>query len=106
MSAAREQLARDLAAVLADPHGPAEEVTIGSVVVRTILSRPELDRSAAPGAGSEGLLVERSVLYLLPDELGSVPVPGQELVVDGVRWLVLSSPPGLVLRVELMRYLT
>lgn len=89
----------DLAAILADPDGPAEEVTIGAVSLRCVRDLPAL----VP-ADSEGLLVERQTLTLLASDLGFQPVTGQELTVDGARWLVESCPPGDVLDLNLMRY--
>lgn len=101
MPTAREQLLLDLAAILADPYGPAEQVLIGSATPRAVRDLPAL----VPG-DAEGLLVERQTLYLLRADLGFAPVTGQELLVDGARWMVELCPPGDVIELHLMRYRT
>lgn len=101
MATIRQQLLLDLGAVLADPNGPAEQAVIGSVPLRVIRDLPAL----LP-ADPEGLLVERQDLYLLRSALGFQPTTGQELVVDGARWMVESCPPGEVVELHLMRYRT
>jgi hypothetical protein len=101
MPTAREQLLLDLAAILADPNGPAEQVSIGSLTLRAVRDLPAL----VPG-DAEGLLVERQTLYLLAANLGFQPVSGQELAIDGGRWEVESCPPGPVVELHLMRYRT
>jgi len=101
MATIHQQHLADVAAILADPNGPAEDVTIGTVTLRVIRDLPALLPAAA-----EGLLVERQVLYLLRADLGFSPVPGQELLVDGSRWMVETCPPGEVTVLNLMRYRT
>ena len=101
MATIHQQHLADFAAILAEPNGPAEEVTIGTLSLRAIRDLPAL----VP-ADTEGLLVERQVLHLLRSDLGFGPVTGQELVVDGARWTVELCPPGEVLELHLMRYRT
>lgn len=96
-----QQHLADLAFVIASPNGPAVEVTIGSATLRAIRDLPAL----LP-ADPEGLLAERQTLYLLRSDLGFGPVTGQELVVDGARWMVELCPPGDVVELHLLRYRT
>lgn len=101
MASVHEQLLLDFAAILADPTGPAGPVTIGAATLRAIRDLPAL----VP-ADPEGLLAERQTLYLLRVDLGFSPVTGQELLVDGARWLVEFCPPGDVVELHLVRYRT
>ena len=101
MATIRQQQLLDFAAVLADPNGPVETVTIGTAPLSVIRDLPAL----VP-ADEEGLLVERQTLYLLRADLGFTPVSNQELVVDGARWRVEFCPPGDLLELRLMRYRT
>jgi hypothetical protein len=101
MPAIHEQQLADLAFVLADPNGPAVAVVIAGRPLKAIRDIPAL----VP-AESEGLQVERQTLYLLRSVLGFAPATGQELLVDGERWLVESCPPGDVVVLGLMRYRT
>lgn len=101
MPTANEQRLADFAVILADPHGPAVDVTIGSTPLRAVRDLPALLPS-----DSEGLLVERQTLYLLRADIGFAPTTGQELVVDGGRWMVESCPPGDLVELHLKRYRT
>ncbi len=101
MATIHEQQLADLTVILADPNGPAITVAIGAVTLRAIRDLPAL----LP-ADPEGLLVERQTLYLLRTDLGFTPATGQELVVDGARWMVEACPPGDVVELHLLRYRT
>lgn len=101
MANLHQQLLLDMAGVLADSNGPSQQATIGSTTLAVIRDFPAL----VPADG-DGLLVERQVLYLLRAVLGFAPVTGQELLVDGSRWLVESCPPGDVVELHLIRYRT
>ena len=101
MPTAQAQQLTDLAAVLADPSGPAVEVVIGTASLRVIRDLPALLT-----ADADGVVVERQTLYGIRADLGFAPVPGMELVVDGARWLVESCPAGDVFILALMRYRT
>lgn len=96
-----EQHLADLTALIADPNGPAVTVVIGSATLRAVRDLPAL----VPGV-QEGLLVERQTLFCLRAALGFTPAVGQELLVDGGRWLVESCPPGDALEIGLARYRT
>lgn len=99
MAAFHEQRLADMAAILADPNGPAIEVVIGVTQIRVIPDQPSLvhDDMGRP-------MIERHGLLGLRADLGFSPVPGMELVIDGVNWVVESAPPGDVLDLRLMRY--
>jgi len=94
-------MAADLAAVLADPNGPADLVNIAGVDLLAIRQ----PASWIPAGEIEGAQVEREVFFLLQERLGFVPVPWSELLVDGRRWSVEAVPEkGLVLELVLVRY--
>ena len=101
MPSLRAQQLLDLAAILAAPNGPAEQVAIGSATPRVIRDLPAL----LP-ADAEGLLAERQTFYLLRADLGFSPVTGQDLQIEGGRWMVESCPPGDVVVLQVMRYRT
>lgn len=101
MATIHEQHLADLAAILADLNGPAEALVISGIALRALR-----DQTLLVAADSEGLLAERQVLYLLRADLGFTPVTGQELVVDGVRWMVEACPAGDVVECHLLRYRT
>jgi len=103
MSAAREQLATDLAAVLADPSGPADTVNINGTDLQAV--RQPVDW--LPNRDLEGAQVEREILFLLQSALGFIPVPWQELLVDARRWSVEAvQEKGPVLELVMVRYLS
>ena len=96
-----QQHLADLAAILADPDGPAVQVTIGTTPLRAVRDLPALVPS-----DPEGLLAERQTLVFLAGDLGFTPATGQELLVDGARWMVEACPPGDVVVCSLLRYRT
>jgi len=102
MATAQAQLLADLAAVLADPNGPAEEVVIGTTSLRVVRDSPALVPN--DDWGDNRLKVERMTLFGLRADLGFSPVPDMELAVAGIPWTVESCPPGDVFILQLMRY--
>lgn len=103
MSAAREQLAADLATVLVDPNGPADPININGIDMQAI--RQPVDW--LPNRDLEGTQVEREILFLLQADLGFIPVPWQELLIDNRGWFVEAVPEkGQVLELAMVRYLS
>lgn len=103
MSATREQMAADMAAVLADPYGPADNVNINGIELHAV--RQPVDWQ--PSTDMEGAQVERQILFFLQSDLGVIPVPWQELLVDGRRWSVESvQEKGPTLELIMVRYLS
>lgn len=99
MPSTRATLRTDFAATLADPNGPAEVVTIGTVELSVVRDQESL----LPGP-DDGVLVERQTLYFLAADLGYLPTVGQEVLVDGERWQVIACPPADPVRLDLQRY--
>ncbi|WP_028579432.1 hypothetical protein [Desulfogranum japonicum] len=105
MATAQIQHINDFAAVLADPSGPAVEITISTAQGSwTIKGIREL-RDYAPYASLEIVQAEKQNLYVLRSDLGFMPVPGLELILDGSQWTVDSVPwKGEVLQIAITGY--
>lgn len=101
MATAREHMAADMAAILADTDEAADLVTLDGQQINVIME--PVDESAS--RTDDGLLLDRVYLWALTADLAAVPVPNQRLTIDGVNYdveLVRSWPA--VVEIVMQRY--
>ena len=104
MATAREHMAADIAAVLADTGEAAATVDIDGTDVDVI--RQPVGMEEYPPA-APGILVQYDRFWVLREDLGYLPEVGMELVIDNDPWLVEAVADwAVVLQLTLKRYLS
>ncbi len=99
MADLRDHMADDLAAVLADPSGPAVSIVLDGMDVRAFV-----DDLAFQDCPYDGVVLERKGVILLQGVI-SAPVPTQQMIMEEKRYLVESSlQPGPALELILTRF--
>lgn len=101
MATAREHMAADMAAILADTDEAADLVTLDGLPVNVIMEPAD----EMPSQTVDGMLVDRVHLWALISDLAAVPVPDQRLIIDAVNYdVVVSIPWDNVVEIVLQRY--
>ncbi len=101
MTTAREYMAADMAAILADTGEAADLVTLDGSPINVIIE--PVDESASQTV--DGLLLDRMCLWALIADLAAVPVPGQRLTIDAINYDVeLVRPWADIVEIVMQRY--
>ena len=100
----QDQLLADFGETLLDPDGPAFVATMNGREMRVVIDQPETGEHDQ----RTGFMVRRMNLYVRREDLGFAPVAGQDLEVNGERWIIdRPAPHGQgVLQLGMVRYLT
>lgn len=100
----QETLLADFSETLLDSDGPAFVATVNGQEMRVVIDQPETGEHDA----RTGFMIRRMNLYVRREDLGFAPVAGQDLDVNGERWIIdRPAPHGQgVLQLGMVRYLT
>lgn len=99
----QDQLLADFGETLLDSDGPAQQAVVNGKAIMVVIDRPTLNETDP----RTGITIHRLTLYARQEDLGFVPVAGQDMEIDGEHWIIDEPcPHGKgVLQLGMMRYL-